>query len=252
MKVVIVEDEFAASEHLKGLLMSLQPDMEILEEIDSVAAAIDYFTQARQVDLIFMDIHLADGLSFEIFEAITIDIPIVFVTAFDQYAIKAFQVHSVDYLLKPVIKEDLARALDKFDRMATKEPANNDLAQILKQLAQPNTFYKSTFLVQKRDELLPIFVDDIAYIYVDTGINKLVTRSGETYVVNTKMETLEQQLHPDAFYRVNRQFIVHKQAVVHLKQYFNGKLLLKVSPETDQRIVISKAKARDVKQWLDR
>ena len=252
MKVVIVEDEIAASENLTHLLLNVNPEIQIQKVIESVEDAVTYFTSHSDADLIMMDIHLADGISFEIFDKVSITTPIIFTTAYDQYAIQAFKVNSIDYLLKPIVEEELAASLEKFKKSANNTGVDeSQLSGLLSLLSTNSTNYKSSLLVQKRDELVPLKTDDIAYIYIDTGMVKAITYEREQFILNKKLEDLETELDPKKFLRVNRQFIVAKEAITKLKFYFNGKLIVHVDPPFSERIVVSKAKAGEVKSWLN-
>ena len=252
MKVVIVEDEIAASENLTYILNSIDPSIEVLKVLDSVKSAVAYFIEHTEAELIFMDIHLADGISFEIFEKVTINAPVIFTTAYDQYAIQAFKVNSVDYLLKPIDEEELSQAIEKFKKTVNIEkPLNNQIEGMLAFLQTNNKTYKASYLVQKRDELIPVRTKDIAYFYIDTGVVKAITFSNESYILNKKLEDIEEELNPKDFHRVNRQFILNRNAVTTINFYFNSKLIINVTPSFNERIVASKAKASDVKNWLD-
>lgn len=253
MKIVIVEDEITASENLEFAIKSIDPSVEILKVITTVKEAVAYFKTDPEVDLVFLDIHLADGLSFQIFDQVSLQTPIIFTTAYDQYALKAFKVNSVDYLLKPIDEDELQAAMNKFKSLSdSKSEQAVDYFQLMSLVQQQGKTYKSTFLVQKRDEFLPIATNDIAYFSIDTGLVKATTDQNKSYVVNHKLEDLEQMLDPSHFLRVNRQFIVRKDAVVNLKQYFHGKLIMNVNPTPDSRIEVSKAKAAEVKVWLSK
>ena len=252
MKVVIVEDEIAASENLEFILHAIDPAIEILKVVDSVKSAVAYFSKPTEAELVFMDIHLADGISFEIFEQVKINIPIVFTTAYDQYAIQAFKVNSIDYLLKPINEEELSEAINKFkNRSQQKEPLGNQIQGMLELLQTKSKAYKTTYLVQKRDELIPIKTQDIAYFYIDTGLVKAVTFNKQAYIINKKLEDVEVELNPQNFHRINRQFILNRDAITNIKFYFNSKLIINVNPQFEERIVVSKAKANDVKNWMN-
>lgn len=252
MKVVIVEDELAASENLAYLINNIDSNIEILTVLDSVKSSVEYFSNGTEAELVFMDIHLADGISFEIFDQISLDIPVIFTTAYDQYAIKAFKVNSVDYLLKPINEEELSEAIGKFKSKLNLGQSNtNQLEGLMQLLSSQNKSYKSTYLVHHRDELLPVKTEDLAYFYIDTGVVKGVTFFNKTYNIEKKLEDIEHELNPEIFHRINRQFIVNRGAVANVKFYFNGKLILNTNPPFSERIVISKAKASEVKQWLN-
>ncbi|APQ16830.1 LytR/AlgR family response regulator transcription factor [Maribacter hydrothermalis] len=255
MKIVIVEDELAASEHLEYLLNRINSDIEVLEVFDTVKAAVNYFSNSNKAELVLMDIHLADGISFEIFEQVKIDIPVVFTTAYDQYALKAFKVNSIDYLLKPIDEDELTDALTQFTVQVKEKTQGMDDGQLkgLLNLIHGKTekkSYKNTFLVNLRDELIPLKTNDIAYFLIDVGQIKAVSKHNQTYTVEGKLEDIEESLDPTIFFRANRQCIVNREAIVNLKYYFNGKLIVSVNPVAKERIVVSKAKATEFKNWM--
>lgn len=251
MKVLIVEDELAASDNLTYLLHAINKNIEVVKVLDSVKSSIDFFSAPHEAELVFMDIHLADGISFEIFEQASIDIPVVFTTAYNQYALKAFKFNSIDYLLKPIDKDELADALQQFI-VQNKEKRIDDrqVKGLLDLLQTRRKNYKTTFLVSHRDQLIPLKTENIAYFKIDTGVVKAVTSNNASYSVDDKLEEIEEELDPDLFYRANRQFIIKKEAVVTLKTYFNGKLIVVVNPVCDERIIVSKAKATEFKDWM--
>ncbi len=252
MKVLIIEDEIAASENLAFLLQKIDDSIEVVATLDSVKTSVAYFAQPRTIDLAFLDIHLADGLSFEIFDQIKIDAPIIFTTAYDQYALKAFKLNSIDYLLKPIDEEELTASLEKFKgQVKGKGLVDDQVSSLLKLIKTQVKTYKTTYLVNHRDLMIPLRTDQLAYIYIDTGLVKAVTQDKQTYVLDKKLEDLENELDPDVFNRVNRQFIICKHAISNIKHYFGGKLIINVSPPFEERIVVSKAKATEFKNWMD-
>ncbi len=173
MKIVIVEDELAASENLTYLLKKLNPNIEVLTVLDSVRSSVAYFSTPNEAELVFMDIHLADGLSFEIFDQVQINKPVIFTTAYDQYALKAFKVNSIDYLLKPIDEDELQKALTQFEVQSQIESSPNvQMEGLLNLIKAKSKTYKTTFLVSLRDQLIPIKTSSIAYLYIDTGIVK--------------------------------------------------------------------------------
>ncbi len=252
MKVVLVEDEITASDQLTFLLHAIDPNIKVLKVLDSVKTAIEYFSSTHEASLIFMDIHLADGISFEIFEKVKIETPIIFTTAYDQYAIKAFKVNSIDYLLKPIDEDELSEAIQKFKNRSNEDDSlNNQIHGMLQLLKAKTKPYKTTYLVHHRDELLPVKTENIAYFYIDTGVVKAITSENKAYIIDKKLEDIEDELNPEAFNRVNRQFIIHKSAIENIKHYFNGKLIVNINPIAKERIVVSKAKAMGFKKWVD-
>lgn len=251
MRVAIIEDEKPAAENLKYLLSEADASIRVDAVLDSVSSAVDYFSNEHDIELAFFDIHLADGISFEIFEKVEVDVPVIFTTAYDEYALKAFKVNSIDYLLKPVDEDEFNEALEKFktSKQRFQFPGNfKDMIETLKSGARQ---YKSTFLVQQRDVLIPVEVADIAYFMIDLGTVKAVTVSNETYVIDEKLEDIEAKLNPDEFFRANRQYIVQRKAIANMTIYFNGKLLLNVAPKPAEQIVVSKVKAPQLKKWLN-
>lgn len=252
MKVVIVEDELAASENLAYILKNLQDKLEVLAVLDSVKTAIDYFSKNQDADLVFMDIHLADGLSFEIFDAVKIDAPIIFTTAYDQYALKAFKLNSIDYLLKPIDEDELEVSLAQFKGQEKgKGLINNQVEGLLSLLKDQKKTYKSMYLVHHRDELIPLKTEKIAYLYIENGIVKAVTKDSQTHIIEQKLEDIENDLDPSNFHRVNRQFIVQRDSIAGIKQYFNGKLIISVMPPHEEKVIVSKAKASEFKNWMN-
>ncbi len=252
MKVVIVEDELAACENLVYLLNSIDSTIEVIKFLDSVTSAISFFSKPNDAQLVFMDIHLADGLSFEIFDKVTIDAPVIFTTAYDQYTLKAFKVNSIDYLLKPIDEDELSESLKQFETQKTEEKqSNSQMEGLLDLIKSQNKAYKNTFLVNQRDQLIPLKTEKIAFFYIDTGVVKAVTFDSQTYLLDAKLEDIEHELDPNNFYRVNRQFIIRRDAVTTIKYYFNGKLIVNTNPAHEERIIVSKAKATEFKKWMN-
>lgn len=251
MRVVILEDEKSAAENLKYLLSEIDPSIEVSMVIDTVSGAIDYFKKEREIELAFFDIHLADGNSFDIFKEVDINIPIIFITAFNEYALKAFKVNSIDYLLKPIDEEELREAIEKFKTSNRSIRMSKEIENVLEMLGKVSKKYKSTFLVQQKDKLIPLYVTDVAYISIDESIVRAITFEDKSYVINEKLEDIEAFLNPDQFFRANRQFIIHRKSIKSLVVYFNGKLILNIIPNFKEKIVVSKAKATQLKNWIN-
>lgn len=251
MNVVIVEDELAASENLTYLLQHIDSSINVVKVLDSVKASVAYFSKAQTAELVFMDIHLADGISFEIFDQIPIHIPVIFTTAYNQYTLKAFKVNSIDYLLKPLDKDELSDALQQFNEQKPDASiANEQIKGLLDLVKEKERTYKTTFLINHRDQLIPLKTVDIAYFQIDTGVVKATTFDNKSYVVEGKLEELEEELDPNNFYRINRQCILRRDALAKIKQYFNGKLIVEVTPVSKEQIIVSKAKAAEFKTWV--
>lgn len=250
MKVVILEDEKSAADNLKYLLSQVDDSIRIEKVIDTVADAIDYFQGDHGAELAFFDIHLADGNSFEIFEKVNPKIPIIFTTAYDEYALKAFKVSSIDYLLKPIDEDELRDAVERYKASNKVLNISDELKAVLSTVRGDTRKYRSSFLVQQRDFLIPVNVSDVAYITIDAGVVKAMTFEGKGYVIDEKLEDIEANLDPHTFFRANRQFIVQRRSVVNLNVYFNGKLILNIHPTPAEQIIISKAKAPQLREWL--
>lgn len=248
-KVVIVEDETAAAVNLRSMLKSINPDVEVLDVLESVEEAVEFFSKDTDADVVFMDIHLADGDSFRIFRSVDITIPIIFTTAYDEYALEAFKVNSIDYLLKPFKEEDLTRALDKLQRLtATERATATERVETMVATAESDAL--RTILVRFKDKLIPIAMEDVAFFYTFSERVTLTTLEGITYPVDKTLETLSQQLDPVKFFRANRQFIVSRKAVKDIAVWFGSRLALNLVIETPERIIISKARVPEFKRWL--
>ena len=252
MKYLIIEDEKAAARNLKAMLEQLAPDMELIDVLDSVADTIDWFGCHTMPELVFMDIHLADGSAFEIFEHTDITCPIIFTTAYDEYALRAFKVNSIDYLLKPIDKEEMQAALTKLERLHPVRPAEPDFLKLMQNLQRAEN-YKTHFLVPvKGDKLLPLAVNSVSYFYIADGIVKAVTTQGKEYVINQTLDELTECLNPQSFFRANRQYIINVEHVLFLGNYFGGKLIVRLKGYPKTEIQVSKEKAQRLKEWIDR
>lgn len=253
MRILIVEDEQRTALDLQATIREVEPDAEFLPILDTVESAIEYFRSKSNADLAFFDIQLADGLSFDIFNEVEVPCPVVFCTAFDEYALQAFQVNSVDYILKPFDGESVHRALEKVKKLENffqkKEGRFERLANLLNTLRPSQS--KSVFLVSQRDKLIPVSVADIAYFYIEHEVTFLYTFDGRRFIVNHTLDELEKMLDPLQFYRANRQFLVNVKSVTEVEQYFARKLLLKLNTQTREPVVVSKAKASDFLHWME-
>ena len=248
-RVVIVEDETAAAVNLRSMLNNILPEMEVVSVLESVEEAVEFFSGDVDADVVFMDIHLADGDSFRIFQSVDITIPIIFTTAYDQYALEAFKVNSIDYLLKPFKEEDLQRAIDKLQRLtATERDGNRE--RVAKMVASSTTENLQTLLVRYKDKIVPVSMDDVAFFYTFAERVTLTTLEGTTYPVDKTLETLANQLSSEKFFRANRQFIVSRKAVKDIVVWFGSRLALNLQIETPERIIISKARVPEFKRWL--
>lgn len=249
MRVVIIEDETAAAQNLSAILHKVRPDLEVVATIDTVVESVEFFNSKPQLDLVFMDIHLADGSSFRIFDNVDIATPIIFTTAYDQYAIEAFKVNSIDYLLKPINEEGVRRAIEKWQRLTSVERADytariNEVAQ--KQKAQQ----QQVFLVHFRDKIIPLQINDIAFFHTSEERVMAYCFNGAKYQVDLTLETLQSKLPSDLFFRANRQFIISRKAVKDISVWFGSRLTVNLSIEAPERLVVPKARVHDFKKWL--
>ncbi|MEJ8804259.1 LytR/AlgR family response regulator transcription factor [Pontibacter sp. H249] len=251
MKVVILEDEQLAADALSALVKKLRPQTEILSKLGSVEEAVQWFTFNQAPDLIFCDIHLSDGNSFEIFRQVVVNCPVIFTTAYNQYAIEAFKVNSIDYLLKPIKTEDVALALKKYENQHRPLPLEiHNLHQLL-QAQQPQQQIKSRFLVKQGQGIKAISVEEVAYFWAEEGVVFLVTKQVKRFIINYTLDQLEEQLDSAVFFRASRQLIIHIDAVQEVRPYFKGRLTLLLQPTTEKDVIISSNKASDFKVWLD-
>lgn len=251
MKVAIVEDEERAANRLRQLLADIDDQITVVAEMETVREVIAFDWAGSDIQLIFLDIHLADGSSFEIFKQITLDLPIIFTTAYDQYALEAFQVNSLDYLLKPIDVGQLEKALEKWQKWyrnpGSAQPPAMD--KLLEALAAKQT-YTRNLLVSHRQKLVPVAVDDFGLFYIENGVVRGLTFDQEAYFPEQNLDELEVMLDPARFYRANRQTILNHQCITGIESYFNSRLLISTRPAIDEDILVSKAKAREFKNWI--
>jgi DNA-binding LytR/AlgR family response regulator len=258
MKVLIVEDEELAVKKLKKTLLSVNDSADVVGETDSIKSTVSWLQNNPSPDLIFMDIELADGQSFEIFNHTQVKSPVIFVTSYDEFALKAFKVNSVDYLLKPVQKEDLQAALEKYKEMKkmynapeqTAAPLNLDvLVKELQQKLQTKD-YRKRFLVKHGQKLVSVEVGDIAYFFSDGRLNFFKTTDNRKFVVDYTMDELNEMLDPNRYFRISRSFFISVDSVAQIHDYFGNRLLLHLKPETDKEAIVSREKVTDFKNWL--
>ena len=248
MRVLIIEDETAAARNLQSMLEAVEPSIEIVGITESIADTVDWFAENETPDMVFMDIHIADGESFRIFDSVDITAPIIFTTAYDQYALEAFKVNSIDYLLKPLKEEDLQRALDKWRRITNTE--RNEYNNRVGSMISGHQRASEMFLVHVKDKIVPLQSSDIAFFYTS---NERVTAhllSGESYPIDKTLEALQSSLSEFDFFRANRQFIISRKAVKDISIWFGSRLSLNLTVEIPERIVISKARVPEFKRWL--
>ncbi len=254
MRVIIVEDELPAVKSLEKLLQEIEPGVEVLQRCDSVSAAVRWFEGNRTADLAFMDIQLGDGISFEIFEKTEVRCPVIFVTAYDEYAIRAFKLNSIDYLLKPVDRNELAYSLRKFKSLHPAHSGASDASElrtVLQSIRLHQPVFKSRFLIQFRDQYISIPVGDAGYFFSEHKNTYIVTRDQKRHLVSYTLEQLEDELDPQLFFRVNRQFLVSYRSIAAIHSHFNGKLKIYLRG-SDEEVIISRERAAGFKAWMDR
>ncbi|AXY75537.1 DNA-binding response regulator [Paraflavitalea soli] len=254
MTILIIEDEVQTARDLQETIVALRPSFSIAGVIDSVETGLEWFEQHAQPDLIFSDIQLGDGLAFDIFRQVRLACPVVFCTAYDQYAIQAFRNNGIDYLLKPLDEQLLKQCLDKIHLLLQKPAANTslpDLTELLKAISGTHKSYKSTFLVSYREKLIPVNIDDILFFRVAGEVVELFTKDNQQYRMAEALDHLESLVDPALFYRANRQYLVAFKAIREVEIYFERKLLVKLVQPTADPIIISKAKATDFLTWME-
>ncbi|MEP1035058.1 LytTR family DNA-binding domain-containing protein [Ekhidna sp.] len=252
MKVLIVEDEAPAFRRLEKILLEIDPTIEIVEVLDSVEETVKWMNNHECPDLALLDIQISDGISFQIFDQIEIKCPVIFTTAFDEYLLKAFKVNSIDYLLKPIKKEDLEQSLRKYRSLKANFSQNGiNMAALLNQINLTEVKYKSRFLVKQGDKMLSIRSEDIVCFQSKHGVVHINTKNEKTYLSDFTLDVLSSQLDPRLFYRANRQFIVNADYITTVHKHFKGKLMIEMSHFSDEQILVSSEKATTLKQWLD-
>lgn len=247
MRILIVEDETSAYENLKAILQDLYPDMEILGNTQSVAKTVEWLKERQQPDLLFMDIHLSDDSAFAIFDRTDVNIPIIFTTAYDQYAIEAFRVNSIDYLLKPIKVADVKRAVEKYRRLSQTE-----ISQYISQLTRLSTGkqFKDRILIPYRDKLMPVAVKDISFFYTNDRNTTVYLKDGHTYPYARTLEQIAKDLNPDVFFRANKQFLIRRDSVADITIWFDSRLLVTLDTTTPEHLYISKNRAATFKEWM--
>lgn len=250
MRTIIIEDEEYAARRLENMIKECDPNIEIVNKFASVKESVSWLRTNVHPDLIFLDIQLEDDLSFSIFEQVPVRSKIIFTTAFDEYAIKAFKLNSIDYLLKPVNREELCRAIDKF-RTWTFESNQVIDALMLRDLLRPQQTFRERFMVAVGDKLKTINVSDIAYFFSTAGITFVVMNSKTQYSLDYSLDHLKEMLNPKEFFRVNRQFLIGLKSIEKVVVYPKSRLKLVLNPPTDTDLFVSIDKAPEFKLWLD-
>jgi len=251
MNILLIEDELPAARRLEKLILELRPEATLIGPLDSIESAVNWFAANEAPDLAMMDIELADGQSFEIFKRASVTCPVVFTTAYDEFALEAFKVNSIDYLLKPIGKEELQKALSYYDSLHA-PAAKLDIDKLLQHLNRSEPEYKNRFLVRVGQKMIPVNVAEAAWFHSEDKLTFLHTYDGRRYPVDFTLDELDRTLDPRRYFRANRQFILAVDTVVHVHTHFNGKLKVDMKPKPTEEVIVSREKAADFKAWLDR
>ena len=250
MRVLIIEDETAASDNLIAMLQEADSSIEVVKVLESVQQTVRWLTSNPAPDLIFMDIHLSDGSAFTLFQEVEVTVPIVFTTAYDKYALDAFAVNSVDYLLKPIKASELNRALDKFRRW-TQSDVMDYLQRMMKMRpAEAPTVYTTSLLLPVKDRLVPVNMDDVAFIYSTDRKTQIHLKTGEAMAYNRSLDSISDGLDPARFFRANKQYIVARDCVKDIVVWFDSRLLVRMTVDLPEPLFVSKNKAADFKNWM--
>ena len=255
MKVVIIEDEEPAANALEKIILELRPDTQILSSPGSVEEAVEWLDLHQAPDLIFSDIQLSDGNSFEIFKQVEVSCPVVFTTAYNEYAIQAFKVNSIDYLLKPIQKKEVSKAIKKYEDLQQHQLGRElgNLQNLLQQsgASTGRTERKTRFVAKSGQSLVSVPAGEVAYFLAEEGVVFLYNFEGKRFLVNYTLDELMEQLDENSFTRANRQLIVHIDAIKEVRPYFKGRLQLVLDPDPGEQFVVSSSKAPGFREWLD-
>jgi DNA-binding LytR/AlgR family response regulator len=252
MKVLIIEDEPHTAQTLSEIIVQVRPHSIILEVLESIKQAVKYLSNDKNLpDLIFSDIQLADGLSFEIFSQIQLKCPIIFCTAFDQYTLQAFKTNGIEYILKPVKEEDVELAFTKYETLKESLKPDTEIVNLLKNTFQKKENYKSSILVHVKESFIPIEVSKIAFFIVDTEILYIQTLDNQRYPVFKSMSEVEASLDPSIFFRINRQVLINKKAIKEVQPYFKRKVIIKTDLKIKEQLIVSRLKVTEFMNWIE-
>ncbi len=251
MNAIIIEDEKLSAEHLCNLLKRIDASMIVTDTLDSVKSSVAKFKKEIIADVLFVDIHLADGLSFEIFNEVAIDTPVIFTTAFDEYAIKAFKLNSVDYLLKPIGIDDLRVAIDKLKKI--KSTQNKTLFENLANAYQTLTkTYKNRFMAKMGDSIISIKTEDVLHFVAEDGITLMITATKKRYAIDYTLDQLEELISPELFFRINRKILINITTIQKVSSYFNSRLKIQSDVLEEEAGIVSRERVAEFKAWLDK
>jgi two-component system LytT family response regulator len=261
MTLLIIEDELLTARALQRLLHTVRPEAKVLAHLETVADTVTWLHESPTPDLLLMDIHLADGNSFEVFKQVAVTCPVIFVTAYDEHALEAFQVNGIDYLLKPLEEADLRRSLDKFDGLrahytsgaaATAEMPAPDFAALLRTVQQLSLTptYKTSWLIPHKTKLVPVAATDVAHFVIRHGLVCLTTLHGQEYSLDATLDELESQVNPQQFFRANRQVLFARASVVELEPYYNGRMAVHLKPAAREDVIVPKPRVTELRRWM--
>ncbi|MCF8227630.1 MAG: LytTR family DNA-binding domain-containing protein [Bacteroidales bacterium] len=250
MKVLIVEDEPMTADRLGKMLNEIKPGIEILAQTDTVEDTVAWLKNHTEPDLILLDIHLADASSFEIFKQVEVNCPVIFTTAYDQYAIQAFKVNSIDYLLKPVKKTELAESLKKLEKLQRSSGQILDYSKLPELLGKENVEYRKRFMIRIGSQFRVVAIEAVAYFYIDQKIVYLTTKDNHHYPVDQSLDQLEEQLDPERFFRINRAFIVSIDSIDKMIAYSKSRVKVKLNPPCELESITSTDRSGGFKEWL--
>ncbi len=251
MNVLIVEDEGIAAERLTQLLVQLDANIEVVAHLDSIKTSVDWFHSNEAPDLAFFDIQLADGLSFEIFKQIEVTCPIIFTTAYDQYAIEAFKVNSVDYLLKPMMESDLQRALTKFKKQ--NQPTQTvDMATLMNLIQKPTKSYKERFVIKVGEHLKSVLTNEVEIFLSENKATYLHSKENKRFIIDFTLDQIQEAIDPNLFFRINRKYLIHIDGIKDIITYSNSRLKLELHHFNADDMIVSREKVTLFKEWLDR
>lgn len=249
MNLLIIEDEPASAMRLKKLTEEIDPGIVVLDILDSISSAVEWFKTHTEPDLVLSDIHLADGLSFEIFREVNISCPVIFTTAFDQYAIQAFKVNSIDYLLKPIKKTELAEAIRKFKKIQPATPGF-DLSQLTAMLGKVEKDYLKRLMIRIGQQIKVVEIKDLAYFYIDEKIVFGVSFNKDRHPMDLSLDQLEKQLDPERFFRINRAFIISLESIETMITYSKARIKIRLKPPCEQESITSTERSAEFRDWL--
>lgn len=250
MNIIIIEDESRAANRLERLLLGLKPDFNILAKLETVEDSIEFLNEQPQLDMIFSDIQLSDGLCFEIYEQVQVKCPIIFTTAFDNYAIKAFKTNGIDYLLKPIDRDELQKALKKAASLTQKENTQVDILALAQALSGQQKNYKERFMVKVGEKINSIATEEIIAFYSLQKSTFVLTNKGRKYIVDYSLEQVQGMLDPKRFFRINRKYIIAIEACKNILAYTNSRLRIQLDALKDEQIIVSRERVQDFKAWL--